>query len=125
MEWPTPVPTVTFIPEKDGTDVISAVVVELRVDGYPEIADYVRRGMDDRIGEETCCKCDNTIRYVQEPGKTVATCPECGAVNPLCGICGRDGDCANCSLEKKCEELNALLAAPAPKSDDWGEGWDA
>lgn len=68
----------------------------------------------DVTGEETCYKCDTQIKYRVEAGATVVTCPECGAVNPICNECTRpereDNACHACELAGDCEKLNKLMA---------------
>lgn len=111
FDWPTPLPEVTKVPENGDTDVVARVRVAFRVDR--KTRDAIRWTSDDR-GEETCCECDAQIGYRVESGKSVVTCPECGAVNPLCNECRRPererNACDSCGLLRKCKELNGLRA---------------
>lgn len=112
-EWPTPLPKVMKVPEDEGTDVISRVVVTFKVNErtYDRILDIVDRKDD---GEETCCNCDTQIKYRVENGKTVVVCPECGTIQPICSECPRPeherNACGGCTVWRKCRELNERRA---------------
>ena len=113
FDWPTPLPTVTKVPEDGGTDVIARVCVTFKVDDhtYFRILEIANNESVPVTGEEICVHCDAVIRYVIEGGKRVVTCPECGTVNPLCNECDPDTKkCSECKVSKMCEELNRQRA---------------
>lgn len=118
-DWPTPHPEVTKVPEEDGTDVIASVRVRWPVDETTWLAadafvkDRARR-LADETGEDTCSNCDAQIKYRAKNGRNVVTCPECGALNPLCGECTRPererNACDRCKTYILCREMNRHMA---------------
>lgn len=118
-DWPTPHPEVTKVPEEGGTDVIASVRVRWSVDETTWLAtktfveDRARR-LAGETGEETCSNCDAQIKYKVKKGMNVVTCPECGAVNPLCNECTRSGheknECDRCHVHRLCKRMNEHMA---------------
>lgn len=110
FDWPTPIPTVTFTPEDEGSDIIASVKVRFEVDA--ETFDALRERSEAQ--EETCCECDATIRYVPAKGKNVVTCPKCGTIQPLCSDCHRPerekNECNKCKLYVMCNGMNRHMA---------------
>ena len=120
-DWPTPHPEVTKVPEDD-TDVIASVRVKWSLDEITWLAaklyvEYRARFRRYEIGEETCVNCDTQIKYKVEEGKNVVTCPECGALNPICNECTRPerekNACDRCEIYIICKSLNKQMA-------EWG-----
>lgn len=121
-DWPTPHPEVTKIPEEDDTDVIASVRVKWSLDertwtaAKAYVKDRVRRHVCE-TGEELCVNCDTQIRYKVEEGKNVVTCPECGALNPICNECTRPerekNACDRCKIYDLCRKMNKHMA-------EWG-----
>ena len=118
-DWPTPHPEVTKVPEEDDTDVIASVRVRWSLDETTWLAaktfveDRARR-LADETGEETCSNCDAQIKYKVKKGMNVVTCPECGALNPLCNECTRTGheksECDRCRISWMCRIMNEHMA---------------
>ena len=106
--------------ETDNQTTYYSIVVNARgfkLESGPGAAGETCRKPDaghDVTGEETCYKCDTQIKYRIEAGATVVTCPECGAVNPICNECTmperEDNACHTCELARDCEKLNKLMA---------------
>ena len=120
--WPTPHPEVTKIPEEDDTDVIASVRVKWSLDEQTWTAaktyvEFRPRCNRYEIGEELCVNCDTQIKYKVEEGKNVVTCPECGALNPICNECTRpehEGHaCNRCKIYNLCIKMNKQMA-------EWG-----
>lgn len=120
--WPTPHPEVTKIPEDDDTDVIASVRVKWSLDEQTWTAaktyvEFRPRCSRYEIGEELCVNCDTQIKYKVEEGKNVVTCPECGALNPICNECTRperEGHaCNRCKIYNLCRKMNKHMA-------EWG-----
>ena len=115
-EWPTPRPEVTKIPEEDGTDIIASVRVKWRLDEQTWRA--VKASIEARDScirsEETCLNCDTQIEYTIKKGRNVVTCPECGALNPLCNECTRPERekhaCDRCKVFRLCKAMNRHMA---------------
>ena len=118
-DWPTPHPEVTKTPEEDDTDVIASVRVKWLLDertwtaAKAYVKDRIRRHVCE-TGEEICVNCDTQIKYKVEEGKNVVTCPECGALNPICNECTRpehEGHaCNRCEFYIICKALNKQMA---------------
>ena len=118
-DWPTPHPEVTKVPEEDDTNVIASVRVRWSLDETTWLAaktfveDRARR-LADETGEETCSNCDAQIKYRAKKGRNVVTCPECGAVNPLCNECTRPererNACDRCKVYVLCRKMNEHMA---------------
>ena len=120
--WPTPHPEVTKIPEDDGSDVIASVRVKWSLNEVTWLAaksyvEFRARCSRYEIGEEMCVNCDTQIKYKVEEGKNVVTCPECGALNPICNECTRperEGHaCNRCKIYNMCRSINKHMA-------EWG-----
>ena len=120
--WPTPHPEVTKVPEEDDTDIIASVRIKWSLDEITWLAaksyvDYRVRCRRYEIGEELCVNCDTQIKYKVEEGKNVVTCPECGALNPICNECTRPerekNACDRCKIYIICKALNKQMA-------EWG-----
>lgn len=118
-DWPIPCPEVTKVPEDGGTDVIASVRVKWRIDveTWHDVKAFVegKAGRkDDEVYEETCIRCDSQIRYKSRRGANVVTCPECGAVNPLCNECTRPererNACDRCRIHILCRRMNSHMA---------------
>lgn len=118
-DWPTPHPEVTKVPEEEDTDVIASVRVKWRLDEktWSAVKSFVESKVQRRAGEtgeETCLNCNVQIGYRVEKGKNVVTCPECGAVNPLCSECTRPehekNACSRCRIHLLCRRMNAHMA---------------
>ena len=66
---------------------------------------------------DRCVNCDTQIKYKVEEGKNVVTCPECGALNPICNECTRPerekNACDRCEIYIICKALNKQMA-------EWG-----
>ena len=118
-DWPTPHPEVTKVPEEDDTDVIASVRVRWSIDEKTWLA--AKTFVEDRVmrlmgetGEETCSNCDAQIKYRAKKGRNVVTCPECGAVNPLCSECTRaehkKSECDSCRVHRLCKKMNEHMA---------------
>ena len=121
-DWPTPHPEVTKVPEEDDTDVIASVRIKWRIDRRTWVA--AKTYVEDRArcrmyetGEELCVNCDTQIKYKVEKGKNVVTCPECGALNPICNECTRPerekNACDRCKIYNLCRKINKHMA-------EWG-----
>lgn len=117
--WPTPHPEVTKIPEEDDTDVIASVRVKWSLDEQTWTAaktyvEFRPRCSRYEIGEELCVNCDTQIKYKVEEGKNVVTCPECGALNPICNECTRPerekNACDRCKIYNLCRKMNKHMA---------------
>ena len=118
-DWPTPHPEVTRVPEEDDTDVIASVRVRWSLDETTWLAaktfveDRARR-LADETGEETCSNCDAQIKYRAKKGRNMVTCPECGALNPLCNECTRPererNACYRCKVYVLCRKMNEHMA---------------
>lgn len=120
--WPTPHPEVTKVPEEDDTDIIASVRIKWSLDEITWLAaksyvDYRVRCRRYEIGEELCVNCDTQIKYKVEKGKNVVTCPECGALNPICNECMRPerekNACDRCEIYNLCRKMNKHMA-------EWG-----
>lgn len=120
--WPAPHPEVTKIPEDDDTDVIASVRVKWSLDEQTWTAaktyvEFRPRCSRYEIGEELCVNCDTQIKYKVEEGKNVVTCPECGALNPICNECTRPERerhaCNRCKIYNLCIKMNKQMA-------EWG-----
>lgn len=118
-DWPTPHPEVTMVPEKDDTDVIASVRVKWRLDdktwyAMKSFVEAKAQRLMDEMGEETCSNCDVQIKYKVKKGRNVVTCPECGAVNPLCSECARPerekNACDRCKIHLLCRRMNEHMA---------------
>ena len=118
-DWPIPRPEVTKIPEDGGTDVIASVRVKWRIDveTWHDVKAFVEEKAgrkDDEVYETTCIRCDSQIRYRARRGANVVTCPECGAVNPLCNECTRPererNACDRCRIHILCRRMNSHMA---------------
>lgn len=119
-DWPNPRPEVTKVPENDNTDIIASVRVKWELDkktwhaakAYVENKDQYL--IDEEEGEETCYKCDAQIKYRTKKGMNVVTCPECGALNPLCSECTRpergQNACGRCKIYTWCMSINKHMA---------------
>ena len=117
--WPTPHPEVTKIPKKDDTDVIASVRVKWSIDEITWLAaksyvDFRVRCHRYETGEEMCVNCDTQIKYKVEEGKNVVTCPECGALNPICNECTmperEKNACDRCKVYNLCIKMNKQMA---------------
>ena len=117
--WPTPHPEVTKVPEEDDTDVIVSVRIKWRIDRRTWVA--AKTYIEDRArcrmyetGEELCVNCDTKIKYKVEKGKNVVTCPECGALNPICNECTRPerekNACDRSKIYNLCKKMNKHMA---------------
>ena len=121
-DWPTPHPEVTKVPEEDDTDIIASVRIKWSLDertwtaAKAYVKDRVRRHVCE-TGEEMCVNCDTQIRYKVKKGNSVVTCPECGALNPICNECTRPerekNACDRCKIYIICKALNKQMA-------EWG-----
>lgn len=118
-DWPIPRPEVTKVPEEGGTDIIASVRVKWRIDveTWHDVKAFVEEKAGRRDGEvyeETCIRCDSQIRYKSRRGANVVTCPECGAVNPLCNECTRPererNACDRCRIHILCRRMNSHMA---------------
>ena len=117
-DWPTPRPEVTKVPEDGDTDVIASVRVKWRIDveTWNGVKAFVeaKAARNEEVYEETCIRCDSQIRYRARRGANVVTCPECGAVNPLCNECTRPererNACDRCRIHILCRRMNAHMA---------------
>ena len=117
--WPTPRPEVTKVPEEDDTDVIASVRIKWSLDEITWLAAKSYVGVRTRcrkyeIGEEMCVNCDTQIKYKVEEGKNVVTCPECGALNPICNECTmperEKNACDRCKIYNLCKKINKHMA---------------
>lgn len=121
-DWPTPHPEVTKVPEEDDTDIIASVRIKWSLDertwtaAKAYVKDRVRRHVCE-TGEELCVNCDTQIRYKVKKGNSVVTCPECGALNPICNECTRPerekNACDRCKVYNLCRKINKHMA-------EWG-----
>ena len=118
-DWPTPHPEVTKVPEEGYTDVIASVRVRWSLDEKTWLA--AKTFVEDRAGrlagetgEETCSNCDAQIKYRAKKGRNVVTCPECGALNPLCNECTSAkhemNKCDSCHVHRLCKKMNEHMA---------------
>ena len=77
----------------------------------------VRRSRKCHLTCDRCVNCDTQIKYKVEEGKNVVTCPECGALNPICNECTkpeREGHaCNRCKIYNLCIKMNKQMA-------EWG-----
>ena len=120
--WPTPHPEVTKVPEEDDTDVIASVRIKWSLDeqtwtaAKTHVKDRARRHVCE-TGEEMCVNCDTQIRYKVKKGNSVVTCPECGALNPICNECTmperEKNACDRCKIYNLCRKINKHMA-------EWG-----
>lgn len=117
--WPIPHPEVTKVPEDEDTDVIASVRVKWSLDKITWLA--AKAFVEDRVmrftgetGEETCSNCDAQIKYRAMKGRNVVTCPECGALNPICNECTRPerekNACDQCKIYNLCRKVNKHMA---------------